>query len=392
MKHHVITNQVDLILFEEGSFVPANWLLREGRLDYDDYQNWKNGGLGYLEDSFNASIMDIVADLELVRAYATSLKLESFAYDYSLSSGRSLDFCRSPAHEDLLTTFYQPARNRVQMDLFMDSAPACVSNELANAIIAHKEQDLARLLSRLEELDPDKHRQFEHLLRLRKQLISDRGTVADKIKLLSDVMIPRAFTLFGPNTQDFIIPFWQRFTEQLEQQSFDVEKPNIHASYTAFKGYQWPKVLASVKCESEWIEQPRLVFRYAEACFKLNREQEGFENWFRLFFMFPETAIELIGRTSHALLLSDWRSFRELDQTLTADLFPAWVLLKKPALATMSKLFERQGLVNEAFQRVAELLNERSGSINRSSIDHRVRLRQEYPDLFGYYMETIANR
>lgn len=54
-----IYNQIDLILFEEGSFSPLNWLLREGHLDYSVYQNWKKGQTGYLEDHFKTSNPEI---------------------------------------------------------------------------------------------------------------------------------------------------------------------------------------------------------------------------------------------------------------------------------------------------------------------------------------------
>ena len=196
--------------------------------------------------------------------------------------------------------------------------------------------------------------------------------------------------VFGRNTQDFIIPFWQRLTEDLEHQSFDVGKPDVHASFTGFKGYQWLKVISSVKREANWAGHPQLIFRYAEACFKLNREREGLEIWFSLFFLFPEIAAQLIGQSGYSLLLSDWRSFVELEPELTSDLFPAWVLLKKPVLVTMAKLFEQQGLLNEPFQWVAQLEHERTGGINSSAIEHRIRLQQNYPNLFEHYMRAKA--
>ena len=52
MLNRLIQNQVDFILFEEGSFAPLNWLLREGHLDYNEYLNWRKGKSTYLEDYF----------------------------------------------------------------------------------------------------------------------------------------------------------------------------------------------------------------------------------------------------------------------------------------------------------------------------------------------------
>ncbi|MEI7994899.1 MAG: hypothetical protein WCH01_08365 [Methylococcaceae bacterium] len=83
MSNQIIHNQVDVILFEQGKFSVLNWLLREGYLDYKDYQNWRNGENPYLEDHFKSTSPAIIADLEIVRRYARKLKLESFCHSYT---------------------------------------------------------------------------------------------------------------------------------------------------------------------------------------------------------------------------------------------------------------------------------------------------------------------
>ena len=128
MSDQIIQNQVDLILFEEGKFSVVNWLIKEGYVDYKDYQNWRKGDSPYLEDHFKVTIQAIIADLEVVRSYARKLKLDSIHRAYTSGSDQILHFCRSPANEIIFTTDYEPARNRVQMDLFFDSAPACTSH------------------------------------------------------------------------------------------------------------------------------------------------------------------------------------------------------------------------------------------------------------------------
>lgn len=124
MSNQIIHNQVDLILFEEGKFSVLNWLLREGRLDYTDYRKWRNGEIPYLEDHFKTVIPEIIADLKIARHYAGKLKLASFTHSFTSAGNQILHFCRCcPTNELIFSTDYEPAQDRVQMDLFFDSAP-----------------------------------------------------------------------------------------------------------------------------------------------------------------------------------------------------------------------------------------------------------------------------
>lgn len=54
--------------------------LREGHLDYGDYQKWRKGKSAFLEDHFKTPITEIIADLQRMQDYATALKLESFSH------------------------------------------------------------------------------------------------------------------------------------------------------------------------------------------------------------------------------------------------------------------------------------------------------------------------
>lgn len=122
MLNHPIQNQLDFILFEEGIFSPLTWLLREGHLDYNNYLDWRKQQTKYLEDYFKTPIATLITSLEAARDYAGSLKLESSREIYLSTHNQTLHFCRSTAHEFIFTTVYEPAQDRMQMDLFFDSA------------------------------------------------------------------------------------------------------------------------------------------------------------------------------------------------------------------------------------------------------------------------------
>lgn len=388
MSNQIIHYQVDLILFEEGKFSVLNWLLREGYLDFNDYQKWRNGETPYLEDHFKATVPAIIADLEIAQRYAGKLKLESFRHSYTSVSNQTLHFCRSPANELIFTTDYEPAQDRFQMDLFLDSAPACTANDLIRAIIDKREDDVFRLMSQLKSLAPENHHKFDRLLALQNELILSRKTSDKKIKLLLKKLTPLAFDVLGQFAHDFLTPLWHMLSVEVADRCFDAESPEVHLSFTAFKGFQWQQALSSVTRETDWIKQPVLIFRYGEACFKLNKELEGLESWFRLFMTFPKVAETVVESTCNRLLLSDWQQFNELDPELESTLFPAWVVLKKPALAKNAFAIDYLGVGNTSLQLMCSLLRSKETDLNETIINLRARLQQQNPKLFIHYMAT----
>lgn len=382
----IIQNQVDLMLFEEGCFSPLNWLLSEAYLDYNDYQKWKKGNIEYLEDCFKLSNTEIIAALKKAQDYASVLKLDSFKQHYSSTSNQTLHFCRLPANELIFTSIYEPARDRVQMDLFFDSAHACNLSDLITAIVDNCYSEVTEIMTRLKNSNPDKYEHFLRLLALEKKISQSRTSPKKKIKFLH-LLSPLASELLGRCTQDFLIPLWRSISTQIADVPFDPKDPEYHLSFTAFQGFQWQHVLISIEREKDWTKHSLLLFRYAEACFKLNREQEGIVNWFKSFILCSKTAEQLIINTCNHLLFSEWQSFSELDSGLESFLFPAWMVINKPALATHNVISEING--NEAFQLIINLTENTEKEINETTIHLRTLLKQTNPDLFVHYMNAI---
>ncbi|MDD5267298.1 MAG: hypothetical protein PHO08_09245 [Methylococcales bacterium] len=301
-------------------------------------------------------------------------------------TNQALNFCRSPANEIIFTTDYEPARNRLQMDLFFDTAPVCAANDLIRAIIDKRGDDVLRLMSQLESLAPEKHQKFACFLARQKELTLSRKTSGRKIKLLLQTVTPLAFDVLGQFAHDFLTPLWNMISVEIADRYFDAESPEDHLSFTAFKGFQWQQVLSSITWEADWMKQPVLLFRYSEACFKLNQEREGLESWFRLFLTFPEVAESVVESSCNRLLLADWRHFNELDPELEPVFFPAWVVLKKPALAKNAFCIDCAGVGNTSLQLIIGLAGSKKIGLNETIIKLRARLQQENPKLFVHYM------
>jgi hypothetical protein len=380
-----IQSQVDSILFEQGSFSAIPWLLKVGHLDYADYLNWRKGEGGYLENHFKTTLPEIIASLKLAQHYAEKLNLDAVYQPYASIEQKALNICRSPANEIIFTTVYQPAEDRIQMDLFFDSAPILVVQDLIKAIVDQRDNDISILMAQLRLLASEAYTSFECLLAQQKQLRHCRATKS-KTEFLLNTMTPLAFSVLGRFANDFLTPFWQQLSLELFGQRFDAESPQDHLSFTAFKAFQWREVIDAIESEADWNKQPVLLYRQAEACFRLNKEAEGLENWFRLYMLFPESAERLVNDTDNYLLMSDWRNFNELDPELDSVFFPAWMVLKKPALAKIKIKIDDENIGHDAFQLICGLTAYADNDINETTISFRTRLRQQNPSLFGHYM------
>ncbi|MGR9106938.1 MAG: hypothetical protein ACU843_08420 [Gammaproteobacteria bacterium] len=384
-------SQIDSLLFKEGSFSAIGWLLSEGHLDYSDYQHWRKDGKAYLEDYFKTELPELITRLRRAEEYANKLKLESFHLSYySALDQEPLRVCRSEANERLLTTGYQPARNRVQTDLFFDSAPLLLQQNLKRAIADQQSDLIPGLLMQLKSLAPEKSLAFEHLLLEQEQLRLCLNP-GKRIETLQNRLTPTAFEVLGSLANDFLIPFWQQLSLDLSGRPFDPANPELHSSFTAFKALQWQQVIDAIAREENWPAQPLLLFRYAEACFKLNREVSGLEKWFKLFLDVPEYAERMLADTSNFLLRSDWRNFNELEPDLEARFFPAWAVLIKPALAVIEVDTDAENPACRALQMIRDLANSAQQGITEHTIQLRAKLRQDFPNLFVHYMAASAS-
>lgn len=380
MISRLIQNQFDLLLFEEGCFTPLNWMLRTGHLDYAVYLNWKNGEIACLEDELITPCREIISALKEIKEYAALLQLESYNNCYESADNQVLKLCHSSIYVTFFTTIYEPAKDRMQMDLFFDSAQAVTISNLIKAITERQNTKVEDLLINLEYSDLEKHKQFSQIVAYEKEILQGESTSAEKIKILQ-ILTPQAYEHLHRFAHDFLTPLWHKLSEEMAGMVFDPKTPEHHLSYTASKGFQWQKAIDSIEQEKNWNEQPILLFRYVESCFKLNREADGIQLWLRLFIKFPQQAVQFIKESGSSVMLTNWQYFTELDPELESSLFPAWMVMKIPALAKYALLDNSQTL-----QLMTSLV---CGTKNEINIDLRAKLQLASPDLFIHYMNSL---
>ena len=265
-----IVNLFDLLLFEEGVFSPLNWLLREAYVDYKTYQSWRLGDIAYLEDHFSKTSQALLSLLDQAYQYAQSQHCEVSTQHYASKSGQQLFFCRSSANDFIFRTVFEPPQNQLQMDLFFDSVLICTESDLKKAIIERQTDEIPRLLSQLKQSNLEKFQQYLHLIDLEQKISQSDLDSKNKIKFLQKTS-HLAFEVFGRQTHEFLTPLWHKLSAEIDGQVFNPEFPDNHLSYTAAKGFLWSDVISSIEKENDWNEHPLLLFRYAEACFKLDK-------------------------------------------------------------------------------------------------------------------------
>jgi len=94
----------------------------------------------------------------------------------------------------------------------------------------------------------------------------------------------------------------------------------------------------------------------------------------------------VVKSSCNRLLLADWQHFNELEPELEFIFFPAWVVLKKPALAKNAFCIDCAGVGNTSLQLVCGLAGSKENGLNETVIKLRARLQQESPRLFIHYM------
>ena len=109
-----------------------------------------------------------------------------------------------------------------------------------------------------------------------------------------------------------------------------------------------------------------------------------------MFLTLPNVAETVIESTCNRLLLDDWRQFNELDPELEARFFPAWVVLKKPALAKNVFTTDCADADNASLQLICGLVGNKENGVNENIIKLRARLKPAArPGRQAFYGEKV---
>ncbi len=388
-----IRSQVDQLLLEQGEYLPLEFLLAEGRLVYADYEAWRNGAAGLLEERLFGDAGQVKQDLAQASAYAQELRLEPATLSYKVwGGGAALCFSRDEVLDTLFRTGYRRRDDEPQMDLFMDSPGTTLANGIAQALGRRDTGGAVEQLRQLYRIDPGNSR----LGGLERLLEADQAghapvtdPVAELIRLREEIQ-PLAEDLLGRDAREFLLPLWRRLDQALEGRGFDPGQPDLHRSYTTACMLDWSGQLAAVESETQWRQQPLLLCRHAAASAHLREPYPALADLFQLCWRFPQLAAppaaDWPADTHRA-----WDMFQELDPELETTAFPAWLLVIRPGLAR--RLPPPDGDAPEVYRLLVELQREQGRSRtapDANALHLRKKLKQRDPVLFKHYIANLG--
>jgi hypothetical protein len=166
----------------------------------------------------------------------------------------------------------------------------------------------------------------------------------------------------------------------------------MHSSYAASQAEDWEEVRASVECENDWRQKSALLRRHALACARLGRDAETLNDWFCIFWQFPDLASHN-SQEAEPDLRRSWLRFLELEPELPHRDFPSWLLIEQPGLAHHAPNPER-ALCPEAPESYSVMLvlaqmTSRS-NVEPKLIQRRRQLKELDPLLFSHYMSRAG--
>ncbi|QYZ67428.1 MAG: hypothetical protein OI74_13570 [Gammaproteobacteria bacterium (ex Lamellibrachia satsuma)] len=392
---HPIQHAVDQLLLEQGEYSPLELLLAEGRLDYSDYEAWRTADIPRLEQVLFGDPERLDGLLAEAQEYATALGLQPETLRYHAwgdSGGSPLSFSDNIIREQRFHTVFRKANDQPQFDLFMDATATSLANGIVLALIDRNNEEAHRLLDQLYEVDPGHPPlgALERMVEAGDRLIEPVADCEWELRYLMDELLPLAERELGRESRNLLVPYWQRLTDALEDLAFDPTRPELHASYAASRAFDWETVRRATQEDPGWPQQALLLRRHAHACGRLHNLLESLQSWIRLCWSSPHEAAA-IATEADTDLQQMWRLFLTLDPELTAEDFPAWLLLIRPGLARQLPPPEGDELYPPSYVRVYHMLREDQPSQNTpgaTEIERRGELKQLNPALFIHYMRA----
>jgi len=343
--------QVDALLLEQGAFAPLELLFATGRLLYADYEAWRRGEVETLDEVLMGRREAVREELEQAAAYARALGLTEQPQELAAARDAG-SMARAPRVSDdrrlaeLMASRYVPAQSAPQMDLFFDNPLVALVNALAHALAAWDTVEAARQLDRLYAKEPN-HPDLPAFDRLLDALSHPGRAIVDCREELEFIVgiAADAWRLLGARARDLLVPLWRHLAEALRSAPYSPQAPMLHASHAWSEAQAWDEVRASVLGEPQWWRHVPLALRLIESGLRRRRRAEALSAWFQLCWQAPERVPEALEVLKFPDLQALWQRFVETEEeplgvpgrqpAMTADDFPAWLLLDEPALARL---------------------------------------------------------
>lgn len=387
--------EVDQLLLEHGEYTPLELLLRSGRLMYADYEAWRDGEMGCLDQALFGDPDQVLQTLVAAEQYLERRGWQAEPLEYrawgrqATAGARPLRFSTAAELEACFHRRYRRPADQPQLDLFTDAPGTALHTSIVRALENLDAPESRRLLERLYDTAPDHPRlgALERLTEALEDLDRPVQDAAAELARLEETLAPLADEVLGTASRHLLIPLWRRLSEAVEDRPFEPSTPQLHLSHTAAQALDWRGVREAVEREAGWEHEPILLERHAAACERLHALTEALPAWFALCWQFPERA-ERIESSGNPELAAQWEAFQDCEPALAVTDFPAWLLARRPAF---TGVLPAPGAGSPAsYGTMYRLQSRRAAQAPADGVvELRALLRSQNPLLFRAYMETL---
>ena len=399
-----IESTVYRLLVDRQEYSPVDLLKAEGQLSDELYRAWRTGEIPSLDEAFE-DVQRIRALLQSASSFVEALGLvaERVTYhgldDYSENP---LIASMDPHLNEALGYRHRPADSH-QPDLFLDGGKTASINALCNALLARDANQAGDALQRASDLIPDyKYRGHAE------KLISALATPAPEgpvhgfevLERMERDWLPAAGEFLGGARGHIVLaPLWLDIGLALEPAGFDPEYPNRHASYAFEQARAWQRLKQAVLAVPAFRTHPVLLARLAGAESRLANRTEALEYWFAMCLLAPDEFSKLVesSKFEEPGVARGWQlaiTEIDVDEELSAEWFPAWMLVHEPGLARALSDMAGESPPERAFNLVRALLlmpHEENVKVDPRSILLRRELQELHPGLLRSYLDRVTD-
>lgn len=382
MKPDRIQSAVDRLLARDQSYQPVALLKLIGRVDAADLSRWESGEFKCLEDVLYGNPEACLEELRLAAAWAGKLGLQA-QVEPADGSGRRV--FRSSTAEQLARSTWRRAAPSAQGDLFFDTGFAQARSALNQALLAADRSQAEQALADMSRADPgnDVQADSERLIEALAWLEGGLDDPAARLALLEEDVGPRARRLLGAvDGQRFLARFWRQLAEGLNAAEFDPAQALLHPSAVLARVEDWQGVISAVTAFRNYLDQPELLARLANAALAEGDREQGIAAVCQLCWRHGKAAEAWLDACQDDELVRRIEIFWDLDPPLEIALFPAWLVSVAYALPDIPADVCPDTPAAKAWTRFRAL------RADPTDMDQREWLQREQPTLFGHWLAT----
>ncbi|MBE2258612.1 MAG: hypothetical protein H6942_00455 [Candidatus Accumulibacter sp.] len=291
-----------------------------------------------------------------------------------------------------------------QLDIFLDSREVTLANEVIAALLARDSESAAHGIARLRAEAPersdlpcfDRLNDFLQLFQHADFSLLDADAIEVAVDVLATRIVPCARVL-GRAGKDFLGFFWRRLA-QAAGAPFDPERPQLHAAELYLRAEAYDRVEEAASAVAGHSRHPAVLRWRAISCHRRSGLRATRLPIFLFAWHAPASFVDLLGELDDSRLEKEWVAFQAEAEDLDASWFPAWLLLRHPAVlldlhVSLAGRFDEHATAAEipAMQACLLLVGildlEKSGH-SRRLVEQRAHLRAIDQGFFALYMQS----